>query len=125
MTSRGVPIPPALLLPLISRPDVPFPAFHHRSARRAPPRYPPSPLPPGVLGCARDIHDPTRSTSASLVLLFVSRCFYSSMSISSIIFLSIYTFILFSLDRDATSESPSYFVIQAPSVILIDLVKRA
>ena len=119
MTSRCVPTPPALLLPLISHPDLPSPALHRHCARMASPRCSLLPLPLGVLaitgGCARDIRDPTpgpsstttSTSSASLVLLFVSRCFYSSMSISSIVFLSIYTFILFSRDHDATSKSLS------------------
>ena len=112
--SHCVPPPPALLLPLISHPDLPCPALHLRCARRASPRCSLLPLPLGVLtttgGYARDIRHPTHSSttsSASLVLLFVSRCFYSSMSISSKVFLSIYTFILFSSDRDAASKSLS------------------
>ena len=112
MTFRCVPTPPPLLLPLISHPDLPSPALHLRCARRDSPSCSLLPLPLGVPvlvttgGCARDVRDPTRSSttsSASLVILFVSRCFYSSMSISSIVFLSIYTFILFSHDRDTTS----------------------
>ena len=114
MTSRCVPTPPALLLPLISYPDLPSPALHLRCTQRASPRCFLLPLLLGVLartgGYARDIRDPTCSSttsSASLVLLFVSRYFYSSMSISSIVFLSIYMFILFSGDRDAISKSLS------------------
>ena len=98
MTSHCVPTPPALLLPLISHPDLPSPALHLCSARTACPRYSLLPLPPGVLAttgcCTHDIRHPTRSSttssSASLVLLFVSRCFYSSMSISNIVYIHVY-----------------------------------
>ena len=114
MTFRCVPTPPALLLLLISHPDLPSPALHLCCTRRDSPRCSLLPLLLGVPvlaitgGCARDVRDPTRSSttsSASLVLLFVSRCFHSSMSISSIVFLFIYTFIIFSRDNDATSKS--------------------
>ena len=104
--------PPALLLLLISHPDLPSSTLHLLSTWMASLRECLSRLPQGLLatnyGSGTDICDPTHSTttrSASLVVLFVSRSFYSSISISSIVFLLIYMFILLSRNCDTTSES--------------------
>ena len=136
MTFCGISTPPARLLLLILRSDLPSPALHLQCARMASSRCFPLALTPGVIAttgsCVYDIHDRNspRSTSASLVLLFVSRYFYSTIfisSISSIVFLSIYTFIFFSHNSGPTSESSSrsnVALIRAASLLAIILLYK-
>jgi len=98
-TSRLHPTSPALLPPLISRPDFSFPASHLPSIRMPPQGTPFSFC---FRGCSYQLAADITLVIPALVPptttivhnLFVSRCFYSSMSTSLLYTCLLYTFIV-------------------------------